>query len=136
MQWLGLDVGGANLKLADGRGWAATRPFPLWRQPGGLMAALEELLATAPSADGLALTMTGELADCFATKREGVEAILGAVEAAADRALPGANCAFISPAASSCPRPSLVSSHCGRPPPTGMPWHDSPRGLFRAARPC
>ncbi len=83
MDWLGLDVGGANLKLADGCGWAASRAFPLWRQPDRLPAAIAELLAEAPAAAGLAVTMTGELADCFATKREGVQAILDAVLAAA-----------------------------------------------------
>jgi probable H4MPT-linked C1 transfer pathway protein len=50
-----------------------------------LAAAIAELLAVAPPAAGLAVTMTGELADCFATKREGVQAILDAVEAAARR---------------------------------------------------
>jgi probable H4MPT-linked C1 transfer pathway protein len=85
MHWLGLDVGGANLKLADGRGWAASRPFPLWRQPERLAAAIAELLPAAPvpTPRGLAVTMTGELADCFTTKREGVQAILEAAEAAA-----------------------------------------------------
>ena len=36
-----------------------------------------------PAHDLLAVTMTGELCDCFATKREGVHAILDAVEQAA-----------------------------------------------------
>jgi len=80
---LALDVGGANLKLADGRGFARTKPFPLWRQPEQLAAALGSLLAEAPPAGRLAVTMTGELADCFATKRDGVRHILDAVEEAA-----------------------------------------------------
>src|SRR5262249_28582161 len=42
--------------------------------------ALRELLRGLPNADLLAVTMTGELCDCFATKREGVHAILEAVE--------------------------------------------------------
>src|SRR5688572_5325861 len=83
MDWLGLDVGGANLKLADGRGWAVACPFPLWRQPQGLVNAVAGLLAEAPAAEGLALSMTGELADCFETKREGVARIIDAVLAAA-----------------------------------------------------
>jgi probable H4MPT-linked C1 transfer pathway protein len=85
MPWLGLDVGGANLKLADGRGFAVARPFPLWRQPRELAAVLHELLRDAPAADGLAVTMTGELADCFETKREGVASILDAVSEAAGK---------------------------------------------------
>ena len=36
MTWLGLDIGGANLKAADGRGWAQIVPFPLWRDPDRL----------------------------------------------------------------------------------------------------
>ena len=33
MSWLGIDIGGANLKAADGRGWAQSVPYPLWRNP-------------------------------------------------------------------------------------------------------
>jgi len=81
-----VDIGGANLKLADGKGFSASRPFPLWQQPDRLSAALATMLAEAPAAERLAVTMTGELADCFATKAEGVLTILKAVElAAADR---------------------------------------------------
>lgn len=79
MSWLGLDIGGANLKAADGRGWARVVPFELWRNPAGLAAALDELLGIAPAADGLAITMTAELCDCFATKADGVEQILTTV---------------------------------------------------------
>jgi len=84
MSWLGLDIGGANIKIADGEGYAAAQAFPLWQQPEQLSPALSELLASAPRADSLAVTMTGELADCFATKAEGVESILDAVEVAAE----------------------------------------------------
>jgi (4-(4-[2-(gamma-L-glutamylamino)ethyl]phenoxymethyl)furan-2-yl)methanamine synthase len=83
---LALDIGGANLKAADGRGWTAARPFPLWRRPRELPQALADLLAAAPPADAIAVTMTGELADCFATKAEGVETIVSAaVQSAAGR---------------------------------------------------
>jgi len=80
--WLGLDIGGANLKAADGSGLAFSRPFPLWQRRSQLADALARFLADAPPADRLAVTMTGELADCFVTKAEGVGAILDAVEAA------------------------------------------------------
>src|SRR5262245_231955 len=81
---LGLDVGGANVKAAtvDGRAWA--EPFALWKHPDGLAAVLAETLVRFPDADSLAVTMTGELCDCFETKREGVSHILYAVESAAD----------------------------------------------------
>ncbi|HXT58794.1 MAG TPA: hydantoinase/oxoprolinase family protein [Pirellulales bacterium] len=81
---LALDIGGANLKAADGLGFAASQFFPLWQQPDELAAALRRLIAESPAADRLAVTMTGELADCFATKAEGVAAILSAVAAAAE----------------------------------------------------
>jgi probable H4MPT-linked C1 transfer pathway protein len=80
---LGLDVGGANLKAAHTDGAARTRPFDLWKDPAGLPAALAALLSEMPRADRVAVTMTGELCDCFETKREGVAAILDAVEKAA-----------------------------------------------------
>lgn len=77
---LGLDIGGANLKASDGERWSLSRPFPLWKHPEGLAAALAELTAHWSGWDGLAVTMTAELADCFATKREGIVAVLAAVE--------------------------------------------------------
>jgi (4-(4-[2-(gamma-L-glutamylamino)ethyl]phenoxymethyl)furan-2-yl)methanamine synthase len=88
MTWLALDIGGANLKVADGRQYAVCRPFPLWKQPRELAGVLRTLLAEAPSCSRLALTMTGELADCFATKAEGVQFIVSAtLEAAVGRVL-------------------------------------------------
>jgi probable H4MPT-linked C1 transfer pathway protein len=80
MSWLGLDIGGANLKAADGRGWARVVPFELWRKPAGLTAALADLLGGAPAASGLAITMTAELCDCFSSKSDGVQQILTATE--------------------------------------------------------
>jgi len=80
MSWLGLDIGGANLKAANGRGWASVQPFELWRNPAGLAGALHRLLQSGPSAGGLAVSMTGELCDSFRTKRDGVRHILAAVE--------------------------------------------------------
>src|SRR5438477_12811741 len=77
---LGLDIGGANLKMAHTDGTARTVPFELWKQPTKLPAALRELAASAPAFDEIAVTMTGELCDCFETKREGVQAIVDAVE--------------------------------------------------------
>src|SRR5439155_17180474 len=50
-----------------------------WKQPERLPAALAELVGRFPDADELAVTMTGELCDCFETKRAGVNAILTAV---------------------------------------------------------
>src|SRR5579884_2665389 len=80
---IGLDVGGANLKAAHEKGVAVSRPFALWKNPAGLTAALGELLSRLPAADRLAVTMTGELCDCYEDRRRGVSAILDAVERAA-----------------------------------------------------
>jgi probable H4MPT-linked C1 transfer pathway protein len=80
---LGLDIGGANLKAAHSSGVARTRPFALWKSPADLPNAMRGLLRDWPPYDLLAVTMTGELCDCFATKREGVRAILDAVGAVA-----------------------------------------------------
>ena len=80
---VGLDIGGANLKAAHVSGKACLQPFALWRNPAGLPEALRRLLRLLPPFDQLAVTMTGELCDCFATRREGVLAILDAVEAVA-----------------------------------------------------
>ena len=79
MTWLGLDIGGANLKAADGRGWARSVSFSLWREPHHLPEELAEFVASAPVSRRWAVTMTGELCDCFRSKAEGVRAILSAV---------------------------------------------------------
>jgi (4-(4-[2-(gamma-L-glutamylamino)ethyl]phenoxymethyl)furan-2-yl)methanamine synthase len=76
---LGLDIGGANLKAATPDKRAVSVPFALWKQPDKLPAALAELVAQFPDAEELAVTMTGELCDCFETKRDGVNAIIKAV---------------------------------------------------------
>ncbi len=80
---LGLDVGGANLKAAHANGAARVRPFALWKQPDQLAAQLKSLLQELPAFDALAVTLTAEICDCFASKREGVNHVLDAVAAAA-----------------------------------------------------
>ena len=77
--WLGLDVGGANLKAALAGGPALSMPFELWKRPEGLGPALAGLVAALPRFDRIALTMTAELCDCYATKAEGVQAVLDAI---------------------------------------------------------
>jgi hypothetical protein len=76
---LGLDIGGANLKAAHTDGQAMIQALALWRQPERLTPLLRELIHALPTADLLAVTMTAELCDCFATKSAGVQAILQAV---------------------------------------------------------
>ena len=87
---IGLDVGGANTKVAvvdgDERVETESEPFEVWRAPEGLADVIADVVARlgrdrAP----VALTTTAELADVFASKREGVLHVLGA----ARQALPG-----------------------------------------------
>jgi (4-(4-[2-(gamma-L-glutamylamino)ethyl]phenoxymethyl)furan-2-yl)methanamine synthase len=84
---MGWDIGGANVKAA----WmemrndrvdhvrVASLPFEIWREkdqlPGVLRAAFAETART-ESPHAMAITMTAELSDIFATKREGVLSVL------------------------------------------------------------
>lgn len=83
MSVIGIDIGGANLKFSDGVEAHRTVSFPLWRDPEGLVGMLSRQLSTLPASDSLAVTMTGELCDCFESKREGVRAIVEAVQTVA-----------------------------------------------------
>jgi probable H4MPT-linked C1 transfer pathway protein len=88
MLHLGWDVGGVHLKvsaLETGAGGprlrSVVRPFALWRDPGGLTERLRLLRAEASGGAPItahAVTMTGELADVFPRRRDGVRAILAA----------------------------------------------------------
>ncbi len=88
MSIIGWDVGGANIKaarIADGGELppdVLERPFPLWRDPHRLPAILAEIGARLGRAEAMAVTMTAELADCYATKREGVSSVLDAFRTA------------------------------------------------------
>jgi probable H4MPT-linked C1 transfer pathway protein len=80
--WLALDIGGANVKAATRDRGAWSVPFQTWRRPGRLAALLHAIGLEAGPIDGVAVAMTAELCDCFATKAEGVRAVLGAVSTA------------------------------------------------------
>ncbi len=85
---VGLDIGGANLKAATNDGRAAAMAFPLWKTPERLAEAIVQLIEPFGPPEQFAVTMTGELADCFATKAEGIARILASVQqAAGSRAL-------------------------------------------------
>src|SRR5262245_36524036 len=75
-----LDIGGANLKAVCSQGGVVSRPFALWKNHTHLTNELRKLRRQLPVFDVVALTMTGELCDCFATKRDGVHFILDSVE--------------------------------------------------------
>lgn len=78
---LGVDIGGANTKSAssDGR-FAEIKYLPLWRRCplGEHLAKLSSRL----NPDAVGVVMTGELADCFESRREGVMFIAAEVERA------------------------------------------------------
>src|SRR5690349_4501084 len=80
MPVLGFDIGGANLKAACSDGRCASRPFAIWKTPDALADELRALESLMPGADEIVVTMTAELADCYATKAEGVARILAAVQ--------------------------------------------------------
>ena len=75
---IGIDVGGANLKVVDDLG-AHIHYCPLWDG-----APLTDLLGQYRQGPGdmAAAVMSGELADCFASKKEGIAYIVKAVREA------------------------------------------------------
>lgn len=78
MTTLGLDIGGANLKAVFGE-QVRVRSFALWKRPNELAREITELVA-GWLWNTVALTMTGELCDCFPTKSDGVRAIVAATQ--------------------------------------------------------
>ncbi|MDI6720432.1 MAG: hydantoinase/oxoprolinase family protein [Methanomicrobiales archaeon] len=80
---IGIDVGGANLKVVDGRK-VDIRYCPLFA--GAPLADMLQNYARAEGVDAAAVVMSGELADCFGSRMEGVSFIVRAVRAA----IPGA----------------------------------------------
>jgi len=72
---IGIDVGGANTKIATSDGFVATIYAPLWKKEEILHDVLSEVkqkFATEEGIETVGVVMTGELCDCFETKREGV----------------------------------------------------------------
>lgn len=85
---LALDIGGANLKAADGQGWCHAEPFAMWREHHRLAEVVRRTLHLRSDCERVVVTMTGEIADCFRSREHGVHTIVSAVEEACeDRAL-------------------------------------------------
>ncbi len=100
MNFLGLDIGGAFIKYAllpaKGKAVRGIVPFELWKQPEKLAAALKPLKPKKPYA--AAITMTGELCDCFKNRRDGVRHIVDAAQQAfGSVAVYGVNGGLLSP---------------------------------------
>lgn len=72
----GLDIGGANIKAANSKGKTLSRTFPLWQKPNQLAAELRSMLSEFQPSACYAVTMTGELADCFLDRATGVATIV------------------------------------------------------------
>ncbi len=83
---VGIDIGGANLKYASSQGVAYSRRFEMWRRSDSLADTVaQDLCKWFGPRRTLAITMTGELADCFVDRGEGVEHIVRHVSDAATR---------------------------------------------------
>lgn len=81
----GWDIGGANLKAARWQvdGWqVAQQPFAMWQRRDELAAAVAGMSARLGPANWAAVTITAELSDAFRTKREGINFVIEALQAA------------------------------------------------------
>jgi probable H4MPT-linked C1 transfer pathway protein len=76
---IGIDIGGANLKVVDDEG-VHIHPCPLWKH-----APLQKILENYQK-ESAAVVMTGELADCFENKGEGIRWIVSTVKEVFPRA--------------------------------------------------
>lgn len=82
---IGWDIGGANLKAARQQvdGWqVAQQPFAMWQRRAELAAAVAGMSARLGPATRAAVTITAELSDAFRTKREGINFVIEALQAA------------------------------------------------------
>ncbi len=82
MTWLGLDIGGANIKAASTDGFVSSIPFRFWIEREKLEATLAAIIKSCDSTTPLsvAVTMTAELADCFESRQIGVREIVDNVD--------------------------------------------------------
>jgi probable H4MPT-linked C1 transfer pathway protein len=80
---IGIDVGGANLKVVNDDG-TYLHYCPLW--VGAPLTSLQNQYVTVPD-DPAVVVMSGELADCFESKIEGISFIVDAVKNAFHSAL-------------------------------------------------
>ncbi len=71
--FVGIDVGGANTKIATSDGLVDSLYAPLWRDKECLYEVLSEVKQKfGTEIEAVGVVMTGELSDCFETKRDGV----------------------------------------------------------------
>jgi probable H4MPT-linked C1 transfer pathway protein len=80
---IGIDVGGANLKVVDTAG-VHIHYCPLWEK-APITALLEQYVTS--DDEPAAVVMSGELADCFTNKLQGISFIVGEVRKAFPKAM-------------------------------------------------
>ncbi|QEG21379.1 hydantoinase/oxoprolinase family protein [Mariniblastus fucicola] len=82
MNWLGLDIGGANIKAATCDGQVISIPFRFWIEHERLQESLSDIISQLAGSQSvrIAATMTAELTDCFESRRDGVTFIVHALE--------------------------------------------------------
>ena len=83
--YIGWDIGGAHLKLAqlgaDGTLITALqKPCPMWHGIDTFSSVASQVLQNIDATAVHGITMTGEMADCFATRAEGVACILESLQ--------------------------------------------------------
>src|SRR5674536_357709 len=76
-QTIGIDIGGANTKVASASGTARSFYFPLWRKKD--LAGLLRRVKDDFKPERVGIVITGELADAFSSKKEGICSIVAAV---------------------------------------------------------
>ncbi|HUV80396.1 MAG TPA: hydantoinase/oxoprolinase family protein [Candidatus Bathyarchaeia archaeon] len=80
--FVGIDVGGANTKIGTSDGFVDSLYAPLWKDKVCLYDVLPEVNHKfGTEIEAVGVVMTGELSDCFETKREGVLHIKHALSA-------------------------------------------------------
>jgi probable H4MPT-linked C1 transfer pathway protein len=90
--YVGIDIGGANIKLAiinfgeDSSAQTIQRveefDFEFWNRRDELSHVLQRIDSSLPTSCLLTVTMTAELADCFDNKQQGVQFVANAVKSA------------------------------------------------------
>jgi probable H4MPT-linked C1 transfer pathway protein len=76
-QTIGIDIGGANTKVASTSGTARSFYLPLWRKND--LAGLLRRVKDEFQPERVGIVITGELADAFTSKKEGICSIAAAV---------------------------------------------------------
>jgi len=118
-QIIGWDIGGAHVKAAilAGNGEVLKvlqAPCPLWKGIAQLALALQPILSGLDLVQYRhALTMTGELVDCFTSREQGVQAILQAMQASLGEAelwIYAGRCGFLNMENISCDHYQAIAS--------------------------